>query len=183
MPNYVRFMKEIMINRKKLDSVGTVNLSENCSAIIQRKLQEKLRDPGSFTIPCGIGDHTFKKALCDLGATINLMLLSVVKKLNMGEPTPTALSLLMVDRSLTFPQGIIEDVLVKVDIFIFPVDFVILYMEEDKGAPLILGRQFLATRQALIDVKDGELTLRVGDDQVKFNLYQNLKFVGDDKTT
>ena len=128
-----------------------------------------------------IREHTFKKALCDLGANINLMPLSMVKKLNQGEPTPIALSLQMVDRSLTYPQGIIEDVLVKVDKFIFPIDFVVLDMEEDKEAPLILGRPFLATEQALIDVKDGELTLRVGDDQVKFNLYQSLKFFGDDK--
>ena len=78
----------------------------------------------------------------------------------------------MVDRSLTFPKGIIEDVLVKVDKFIFLVDFVVLDMEEDMAAPIILGRPFLATRQALIDVKNGELTLRVGEDQVKFNIYK-----------
>ena len=89
----------------------------------------------------------------------------------------------MDDRSLTHPQGIIEDVLVKVDKFIFPIDFVFLEMEEDKEASLILGRPFLAIEQALIDVKDGELTLRVGDDQVKFNFYRNLKFSGDDKVT
>ena len=118
MPNYVKFMKEIMINKKKIDSVGTVSLLENCSAIIQRKLLETLRDPGSFTIPCVIGEHAFKKALCDLGASINLLLLFVVKRLNLGEHAPTALSLQMDDRSLTYPQGIIEDVLVKVEKFI-----------------------------------------------------------------
>ena len=89
----------------------------------------------------------------------------------------------MVDCSLTYPQGIIEDVLVKVDKFIFLVDFVVLDMEEDKEAPLILGRPFLETGQALIDVKNGELTLRVGNNQVKFNLYQNLKFSSDDRAT
>ena len=73
MPNHVKFMKEIISNKKKLDSVGTFTLLENCSAIIKRKLPEKLRDPGSFTIPCVIGEHTFNKALCDLGASINLM--------------------------------------------------------------------------------------------------------------
>ena len=171
MPNYVKFKKEIMINKKKIDSVGTVSLLENCSAIIQRKLLETLRDPSSFTIPCVIGEHAFKKALCDLGASINLLLLFVVKRLNLGEHAPTALSLQMDDRSLTYPQGIIEDVLVKVEKFIFLVDFVVLDMEKDKEAPLILGRPFLATVQSLIDVKNGELTLRVGNDQVKFNLY------------
>ena len=181
--NYVKFMKEIMSNKKKLDSVGIVGLSKNCNAIIQRKLLEKLRDPGSFTIPCVIGKHTFKKALCDLGASINLMSLSVVKRLNLGEPTHIALSFQMVDCSLIYPQGIIEDMLVKVEKLIFLVDFVVLDMEEDKEAPLILGRPFLATRQALIDVKNGELTLRMGDDQVKFNLYQSSKFIAGDKAT
>ena len=87
----------------------------------------------------------------------------------------------MVDGSLTFPKGIIEDVLVKVDKLIFPVYFVVLDMEEDIEAPLILGRPFLATGQALIDVKNGELTLKVGEDHVKFNLYQSLKFSNDAK--
>ena len=146
MSNYARFMKEIMSNKKKLDSIGTVGLSKSCSAIIKRKLLEKLRDPDSFTIPCVLGEHAFKKALCDLGANINLMPLSVAKKLNLGEPTLTALSLLMADRFLTYPQGIIADVLFKVDKFIFLIDFVVLDMEEDNGAPLILGRPFLATK-------------------------------------
>ena len=161
MPNYIKFMKEIMSNKKKLDAWGIVSLSKKCSVIIQRKLLEKLKDMGSFTIPCVIGEHTFNKALCDLGASINLMLLFVVKKLNLGVLTPTALSLQMADRSLTFPKGIIKDVLVKVDKFIFPVDFVVLDMVEDTKVPPIMGKPFLATGQALIDVKNGELTLRV----------------------
>ena len=95
---------------------------ENCSSIIQQKLLEKLKDPGSFTIPCIIGEHTFSKALCDLLASINLKPFSMDKKLNLGEITPITLSLQMVDRSLTFSKGIIKDVLVKVDKFIFPMD-------------------------------------------------------------
>ena len=145
MPNYVKFMKEMMSNKKKLEAYGTVNLSENCSVIIQRKLLEKLKDQGSFTIPCIIGEHTCSKALCDLGASINLMSFSVAKKLNMWDITPTALSLQMGDKSLTFPKGIIEDVLVKVNKFIFLVDFVVLDMEENREAPIILERPFLAT--------------------------------------
>ena len=104
---------------------------------------------------------------------------SVAKKLKLGEITPITLSLQMEDRSLTFPKGIIEDVLVKVDKFIFPVDFVVLDMDEDRKAPIILGRPFLATGQALIDVKNQELTLRVGEDQVKFNLYKSMEFPSD----
>ena len=130
------------------------------NAIIQKKLPKKVKDPSSFTIPCIIGEHTFSKALCDLGANINLMLLSVLKKLNLRELTPTTLSLQMMNTSLTYPKGIIEDVLVKVDKFIFLVDFVALDMENDKEVPLILGRPFLETGQAPIDVKNGELTFQ-----------------------
>ena len=85
MPNYVKVMKEIRSNKKKLDAYRTVSLLENRSAIIQRRLPEKLRDPSSFTIPCAIGEHYFKKALCDLGTSINLIPLSLVKNLNLGE--------------------------------------------------------------------------------------------------
>ena len=108
---------------------------------------------------------------------------SIAKKLNLGEITPTALSFQVADRSLTFLKGIIEDVLVKVDKFIFPVDFVVLDMEEDKAASIILGRPFLATGKALIDVKSRELTLRVSDDQVKFNLYKSMEFPSDENAS
>ena len=100
----------------------------------------------------------------------------MAKKLNLGEITPTTLSLQMADRSMTFSKGIIEDVLVKVDKFIFPIDFVVLDMEEDREAPIILGRPFRATSQALINVKREELALRVGKDQVKINLYKSMEF-------
>ena len=177
MLNYVKFMKEIISNKNKLEAYVTVNLTENCSIIIQQKLSEKLNDPGNFTIPYIIGKHTFSKALCDLRENINIMPFSMAKKLNLEENTLTALSLQMDDRSLTFPKGIIEDVLVKVDKFIFSMDFIVLDMEEDRVAPIILGRPFLAFGHPLINVKNGELTLRVGEDQVKFNMYENMEFL------
>ena len=96
--------------------------------------------------------------------------------MNLGEITLTTLSLQIADISLNFSKGIIEYVLVKVDKFIFPVDFVVLVMEEDREALIILGRPFLAIDRSLIDVKNGELTLSVGEDQVKFNLYKGMKF-------
>ena len=115
------------------------------------------------------------KALCDSGANINLMPLSVDKRLSLGELTPTAMTLQMVDRTLAQPEGILEDVLIKVGKFIFPVDFIVIDIEEDKQVPLLLGRPFLATRATLIDVKKGELTLRVGNEVVHFNLNHSLK--------
>ena len=103
------------------------------------------------------------------------MPLSVVKRLSLGELTPTAMTLQMVDKTLAQPKGILEDVLIKVGKFIFLVDFVVIDIEEDKQVPLLLGRPFLETRAALIDVKKGELTLRVGDEAVHFNLNHSLK--------
>ena len=129
-----------------------MNLTATCSAIIQQKLLVKMKGPGSFTIPWSIGKYEFKKALCDSGASINLMPLSVVQRLDLGELTPTAITLHMADRSMAQPEGIIEDVLVKVGKFIFPLDFVIMQMEEDTQVPLLLGRPFIATGAALIDV-------------------------------
>ena len=130
----------------------------------------KMQDPGSFTIPCTIGNVEFKKALCDLGASINLMLLSIVKRLSLGELTSISMTLQMADRTMEHREGVLEDVFIKVGKFIFPTDFVVMDMEEDTQVPLLLGRPFLATGAALIDVKKGELTLRVGDEAVHFNL-------------
>ncbi|XP_062118743.1 uncharacterized protein LOC133832413 [Humulus lupulus] len=142
---------------------------------LQKKLPQKVKDPRKFTIPCTIGGSSFDKALCDLGASINLMPLSIFKKLGVGEVKPTTITLQLADHSLTYPRGVIEDVLVKVDKFIFPTNFVVLDMEEDHEISIILGRPFLATGRALIDVQGGHLTLRVNNEVVKFNIYQALK--------
>ena len=152
-----------------------MNLTASCSAIIQQKLPAKMKDPGSFTIPCSIGKYEFKKALCDSGASINLMPLSVMQRLSLGELAQTAITLQMADRSMAQPEGILEDVLVKVGKFIFIVDFVIMKMEEDTQVPLLLGRPFLEIGAALIDVQKGELTLRVGNEAVHFNLNRTLE--------
>ena len=115
------------------------------------------------------------KALCDFGASINLIPLSVAKRLSLGELTPTAMTLQMENRTLALPEGILEHVLIKVGKFVFLLDFVVINIQEDKQVPLILGRPFLAIGAALIDVKKGELTLRVGDKVVQFNLNHSLK--------
>ncbi|XP_062073591.1 uncharacterized protein LOC133777854 [Humulus lupulus] len=176
MPKYVKFMKEILSKKRKMDDYETVALTEECSAIFQRKLPQKLRDPRSFTIPCTIGQFERKHALCDLGASINLMPLSVFRRLGLGEVRPTTITLQLADRSVKHPWGIIEDVLVKVDKFIFAVDFIVLGMEQDMGVPIILGRPFLATGQAIIDVKKGELKLGVQGDEVVFNVFKEIKY-------
>ena len=118
----------------------------------------------------------FEKALCDLGESINLMPFSIFRKLGLGEERPTTVTLQLAYRSLKHPRGVIEDVLVKVYKFIFPADFIVLDIEEDKDVPIILGRPFLSTDQALIDVQKGELRLRVQDNKVTFNLFSALKY-------
>ena len=175
MPNYAKFMKEILNKKRKIAEDGIVNLTATCSVVIQQKLPAKMKDLGSFTIPCSIGKYEFKKDLCDSGASINLMPLSVVQKLSLGELTPTAITLQMADRSMAQLEGVLEDVLVKVGKFIFLVDFVIMKMEEDTQIPLLLGRPFLATGAALIDVQKVELTLRVGNEAVHFNLNRSME--------
>ena len=130
---------------------------------------------GSFTIPYFIWKYEFKKALCDSGDSINLMPLSMVQILSLGELTPTTITLLMADKSMAQPEAVLEDVLVKVGKFIFPVDFVIMKMEEDTQVPLPLGRPFLAIGAALIDMQKGELTLRVGEEAVHFNINKGLE--------
>ncbi|XP_035550037.1 uncharacterized protein LOC108989976 [Juglans regia] len=174
MPNYVKFLKDTISKKRRLKEFGTMKLSEECSTILQKKLPQKLKDPGSFTLPCTIGNSFFDKVLCDLGTSINLMPLSVCRKLGLGELKQTTISLQLANQSIKYPHRIIEDVLVKVDKFIFPADFVVLDMEEDQEVPLILGYGM-----ALIDVQNGELTLRVNKEEVVFNIYQAMRFLED----
>ena len=182
MPSYVKFMKDILSQKRRLADFEIVNLTEECSAIIQRKLSQNLKDPGSFTIPCTIENAIFERALCDLGASINLMPLSIFKRLGLGEARPTTVTLQLANRSLKHSRGVIEDALVKVDKFIFPADFIVLDMEEDKEIPIILGRPFLATGRAMIDVQRGELKLRVHEDKVKFNVFEVVRHPAESDT-
>ena len=179
MPSYVKFMEKILASKKKLEEYGTITLIEECSAILQKKLPPKLQDPSSFAIPFSIGNQVLGKALCDLGASINLMPLSMFKRLKLGEPM-TKISLQLADRSYQHPRGVIENILVKVGKFILPADFVILDMEEDDSVPIILGRPFLATGKAQNNVQEGELKLRVQGDKITFQVFQPMKHPDND---
>ncbi|XP_021672393.2 uncharacterized protein LOC110658913 [Hevea brasiliensis] len=175
MASYTKFLKEILSKKRRLEDYETVALTEECSAILQNKLPLNLKDPGSFSIPCLIGNMNIDKALYDLGASVSLMPLSICQKLNVGELRPTTISLQLADRFVKYPLGILENIPIKVGNFFIPVDFVFLEMEEDVQIPIILGRPFLATVGVIIDVKNGHLTLKVGDEVVEFNLFQALK--------
>ncbi|KAH9679769.1 hypothetical protein KPL71_026264 [Citrus sinensis] len=145
MSNYVKFLKDILACKRRLGEFETVALTQESSHMLQSKIPTKVKDPGSFTIPCSIRTR------------------------------PTTVTLQLADKSHAYPEGKIEDVLVKVDKFIFPVDFIVLDFEADKEVPIILGRPFLATGKTLIDVQKGELTMRVNDQQVTFNVLEVMR--------
>ncbi|KAM1402221.1 hypothetical protein ACFX2I_010996 [Malus domestica] len=160
-PSYAKFLNELCSKKKKFSEYEKVILTEQCSVVLLHKLPPKKKDPGSFTISCTIGSLDFHKVLIDLGASLNLMPYSVFQKLGEGELKPTSVSLQLADMSMTYPLGILENVIIKVDKFYLPADFIVLDMEENKEVPLILGRPFMATARTLIDVEAGTLTLRV----------------------
>lgn len=168
MPKYSTYFKRLLANRKRLE--GLVTLGEECSVVTQRGLPKKVDDPGSFTLPCSIGSLSVKNALADLGASLNLMPYSMFHKLGYSGLKPTHMNIQLADRSVKYPLGIYENVLVKVGKFTFPVNFVFLEMEKDDLVPIILGRPFLATARAVIDVHDGKLTLLVGADSLTFDI-------------
>ncbi|GJR45445.1 reverse transcriptase domain-containing protein, partial [Tanacetum coccineum] len=176
MPKFASTLKALIGNKEKLSEMARTPLNEHCSAVILNKLPEKLGDPGKFLIPCDFPGMDECLALADLGASINLMPLSVWKKLSLPELTPTCMTLELADRSITQPIGIAEDVYLKVGKFKFPADFVVVDFDADPRVPLILGRSFLKTGRALIDVYEGELTLRVGKEAVTFNLDQTSRY-------
>ncbi|XP_019236844.1 PREDICTED: uncharacterized protein LOC109217070 [Nicotiana attenuata] len=174
-PKYAKYIKDIVANKRRLTEFETVALNEECSSRIQSKLPQKLKDPDSFTIQISIGKHAVRRALCDLGASINLMPLSVFRQLGLGEPRKTIVILQLADRSLAHPEGVIEDELVQMGSFIFPADFIILDYEPNQKAPFILGRPFLASGRAIIDVCKGNMTMRVGYRVDVFNVCKALR--------
>ncbi|GKA23882.1 reverse transcriptase domain-containing protein [Tanacetum coccineum] len=162
-------LKSLLSNKEKLLELANTPLNENCSAVILKKLPEKLGDPGKFLIPCGFSELKCK-ALADLGASINLMPLSVWKKLGLPELISTRMTLELANRAICTPAGIARDVFVPVGKFTFPADFVIVDYESDPRVPLILGRPFLRTARALIDVHGEEMILRDGDERLILNM-------------
>nr|GFA83045.1 DNA-directed DNA polymerase [Tanacetum cinerariifolium] len=172
MPKFASTIKALIKNKEKLSEMARTTMNEHCSAVILNKLPRKLGDPGKFLIPCEFLGMDECLALADLGASINLMPLSVWKGLSLPELTPTCMTLELVDRSVSKPIGIAKDVSFKVGVFHFPADFVVVDFEPDPRVPLILGRCFLKTSRALIDVHKRELTLRIGNEAITYNLDQ-----------
>ncbi|GKB98330.1 reverse transcriptase domain-containing protein [Tanacetum coccineum] len=175
MPKFASTLKTLIGNKEKLSEMARTPLNENCSAVILYKLPKKLGDPGRFLIPCEFSGINTCNSLADLGASINLMPYSIWKNLSLPELTPTCMTLELADRSISKLIGIAKDVYVTVGKFQFPADFVVVDFEPDPRVPLILERSFLKTSRALIDVYEGEITLRVGREAITFNLDQTLR--------
>ncbi|GJU86067.1 reverse transcriptase domain-containing protein [Tanacetum coccineum] len=175
MPNYGKFLKELISNKHKIEQISSPFLSDESSVMIQNKVPPKLGDPRSFLIPCNFNKTFSCNALADIGASINLMPYSLYSKLSLETLKPTKMSIRLADRSFQYPVRIAENMLVKVGKFTFPVDFVILEMEEDNKVPLILGRPFLYTADAVIRVKQKQLNLGVGTERMIFNIDSAMK--------
>nr|GEU77696.1 reverse transcriptase domain-containing protein [Tanacetum cinerariifolium] len=176
MPKFGPTINNLLTNKEKLYELARTSLNEHRSAVFLKKLPEKLGDPGKFLIPCDFLGMDECLALADLSSSINLMPLSVWNKLNLPELSPTCMTLELADRSISHPVGVAEDAFVKVGMFHFMADFVVVDFDANPRVPLILGRSFLKTGRALIDVYKGELTLRVGKESVTFNLYQTSRY-------
>ncbi|GJR64157.1 reverse transcriptase domain-containing protein [Tanacetum coccineum] len=184
MPKFAPMFKKMLNNKDKLIELTKTPLNENYSAVVLKKLLEKLGDPGRFLIPCDFSEFDNCLALADLGSSINLMPFSIWKKLGLPGLNDTKMVLELADRTISKPTGVAENVFVKVGKFYFPADFVVLNFIADPRVPLILGRPFLRTDHALIDVYEGEinddqsLTLKCGDTpSISYNNFESLKKV------
>ncbi|XP_050877007.1 uncharacterized protein LOC127080748 [Lathyrus oleraceus] len=173
---YVKFMKDIIYKKCTID-IEPILLTETCSVILNGlKIPMKKKDKGSVTIPCTIGDRKFKKALIDFGASVSLIALSIYRKLGIGTVHDTRMTLQFVDHLVKRSYGVVEDVLVKIDKLVLPVDFVILEMPGDEEIPLILGRPFLETGRYMIDIKEGTMTLKVYNEELKIDVRNTMKY-------
>ncbi|GJX53677.1 reverse transcriptase domain-containing protein [Tanacetum coccineum] len=161
---------------EKLLELANTPLNENCSAILLKKLPEKLGDPGKFLIPCDFIELEECMVLADLGSHVNLIPLSVWKNLMLLELVPTHMTLELANRSVAYPSRIAEDVFVQVGKFTFPADLVVIDYDVDPRVHLILGRPFLRTTRALVDVHREELTLRIDDEKLIFNVESTSKY-------
>nr|GFC73268.1 reverse transcriptase domain-containing protein [Tanacetum cinerariifolium] len=176
MPKFASTLKALIRNKEKLNEMAQTTMNEHCSAVILNKLPRKLGDPSKFLIPCEFSKMDECLALADPDASINLMPFSVWKALSLPELTPTCMTLELADRSVSKPIGIAKDVSFKVGVSYFHADFVVVDFEPDPRVPLILGRCFLKTSRALIDVHKGELTLRIGNEAITYNLDQTVRY-------
>ncbi|CAM8960103.1 unnamed protein product [Rhodiola kirilowii] len=177
-PRYAKFLKELCTNRRRSNRYDQELMSRNVSAIIQRKVPPKCGDPGTYTIPCTIGNIRIENCMLDLGASINVLPFSIYSCLRIGPLEPTGLTIQLADRSCKQPEGKIEDVLVQVGKLVFPADFYVLKMENGgptDHAPILLGRPFLKTSKMKIDCGSGMLSMEVEGEVFSFDIFRAMK--------
>ena len=175
MPLYSKFLKNMLTRKSKYIHSDTIVVEGNNSVVIQRILPPKHKDPGSVIIPCSIDAVSVGKALIDLGASINLMSLSMCRRVGELEIMPTRMTLQLADRSITKPYGVIEDVLVRVKHFTFLADFVVMDIEEDADIPLILGCPFMLAASCVVDMGRRKLEMGIEDQKISFDLFDEEK--------
>ncbi|RWR80163.1 Retrotransposon gag protein [Cinnamomum micranthum f. kanehirae] len=185
-PTYAKFLKDLCTAKRRVHVPKKAFLTEQVSAYLTQTTPPKYKDPGCPTISCVIGNHRIGQALLDLGASVNLLPYSVYEQLGLGELKPTRTTLQLADRSIKKPRGVIEDILVQIEHFYFPVDFYVLDTEpvrnESGEISVILGRTFLATSNALINCRSGRLKLSFGNMTLDLDIFQMCKQTRDCET-
>jgi hypothetical protein len=187
-PTYAKYIRDIPNKKKPLSTTKIIKLTEECSAEILNTSLIKKKDPGCPTIECSIGNQYFNNALCDLGVSVSVMPKVVFNRLNHPTLVPTSMCLQLADRSVRYTSGITENVPVKIHEFLVPVDFVVLDMHPDSRVSLILGRPFLSTANARINVGGGEITFEINGKEEKFSfkpipeLNINANMINQEKT-
>ncbi|XP_017973030.1 PREDICTED: uncharacterized protein LOC108661359 [Theobroma cacao] len=171
MPSYMKFLKDILTKKRKLEYFETITLTKECSGIIQNKFPPKLKDLRSFSILCSIGNFNFSKVLFDLDAGVSIMSLSIARRIKLNEIQPTTITLHLADKTIRHLYGVIENVLFKVRTLFILVDFMVLEMEENQKVLIILGHPFLANVGALIDVREDRITFIVEEEVIEFTLF------------
>ncbi|XP_071939691.1 uncharacterized protein [Coffea arabica] len=178
-PKYAKFLRDLCVNRRRLRGNERVIVGENVSTVLQRKLPSKCKDPSMFTIPCRIGNTVIRRAMLDLGASINVMLKSIYASLKLGSLKEIGIIIQLADRTNAYPDGLVENVLVKVIDLVFPTDFYVLDIDDDHSpdpSPLLLGRPFMSTAQTKIDVNRGTLSMKFDGEIVHFNIFDTMKY-------
>ncbi|RVW31651.1 hypothetical protein CK203_092738 [Vitis vinifera] len=178
-PAYAKFLKDLCTVKRRIKLSKKAFLTEQVSAIIENKAMVKYKDPGCPTISVQIGDSYVERALLDLGASLNLLPYSIYKKLGLGELKATTITLSLAYHSIKVPRRVVKEVLVQVEKFYYPVDFVVLDTEPLKkgvnSVPIILGRPFLATTNALINYRNGLMQISFGNMTVEMNVFNLCK--------
>ncbi|XP_027096188.1 uncharacterized protein [Coffea arabica] len=176
---YAKFLRDLCVNRKRLKRDERVIVVENVSAVLQRKLPPKCGDPGMFTIPCKIDNTLIRKAMLDLGVSINVMTKSIYASLNLDSLKETEIIIQLADRTNVYPDGLVEDVLVKINNLVFPIDFYVFDIDDDHSpdpSSLLLGKFFFSTVQTKIDINKGTLSMEFDGKIVHFNIFDTMKY-------